>query len=62
VSVNLIRETPFDFMRCQIGKCFDLQFAKVILSIKDVFIYTISVFLFASPQKPTKGDQTSLDL
>jgi len=46
VSVNLIRESPFDFMRCQIGKCFNLQFANVSFLIKDDFIYTTSVLLF----------------
>jgi len=45
-----------------IGKCFNLQFENVLCSIKNDFIYTISVLLFARPQKPTKGDQASLDL
>jgi len=30
-------------MRCQIGKCFNLQFANVSFSLKNDFTYTISV-------------------
>jgi len=44
--VNLIGESKFDFTRCQIGKCFNLQFANVPLPIKNNCIYTISVLFF----------------
>jgi len=34
IELNLIRESLFDFMPCKIGKCFNLQFANVLFSIK----------------------------
>jgi len=43
VSVNLIRESLFDFLRYRIGKCFNLQFANVLFSIKKITLFILSV-------------------